>query len=160
MARRICTPIRAQAMFAHDKFGAAATDNRTDREGIIVLIQKFFRVGTGFVTCSYPNIARTIRRCFRRHADFVAAGQFTRNGNIFVGWQIDIVVDAIFRVATDVYTAGNFDCIAVFAVEVHTAAVSRRIVSGDAATVYRKCTTVFHSNTSAISGCSVAGDFH
>ena len=161
MAGRICTPIRAQAMFAHDKFGAAATDNRTDREGIVVLVLKFFRIGIDFVACSYANIARTIRRCFRRHADFFATGQFVTDINIFTSWQVDIVVLTIFLVATDVYTAVNYECIAV---EIHTTAVTRRLVSGDAAAAHCKrseaTSLAVHINTAAISGCNVTSDFH
>ena len=108
MVGRIHAPGRTQVMLTHNEVSgaSASTDDRTNR-GSIVLVLKFFRFGIAFVARSYANIVRTIRYCFRRHADFLVTGQFARDGDIFVGRQIDIVVCTGFFVATDFHTAGN-----------------------------------------------------
>ena len=137
--------------------GAAIFDDRTDRNAV-VLVAEFFRSGIVFGTRSYANIVRSIRRLFRRHTDWIAAGQCTRNSNIFVGWQIDVVVCARFFIATDVQVTGNVECIAV---KMHAAARAVRAcrgVSGDAAAVHCKRAFTLKINTAAITGCSITGD--
>ena len=142
-------------MLTHDEVsGAVILAGRTDR-GAVVLVAEFFRSGIVFGTRSYANIVRSIRRLFRRHTDWLAAGQCTRNSNIFVGWQIDVVVCARFFVATDVQVTGNVECIAV---KIHAAAVACRGVSGDAAAVHCKRAFLIEINTAAITGCSITGD--
>ena len=142
-------------MLTHDEVsGAVILAGRTDR-GAVVLVVEFFRSGIVFGTRSYANIVRSIRRLFRRHTDWLAAGQCTRNSNIFVGWQIDVVVCARFFVATDVQVTGNVECIAV---KIHAAAVACRGVSGDAAAVHCKRAFLIEINTAAITGCSITGD--
>ena len=143
-------------MVTHDEVSGVAifSDDRTDR-GDVVLVLKLFRSGIVFGTRSYVNIVRSIRRRFRRHTDWIAAGQCTRNGNIFVGWQIDVVVCARFFIATDVQVTGNTECPAL---KIYTAAVACRSVSGDAAAVHRKRAFTFETNTAAITGCSITGD--
>ena len=144
-------------MLTHDEVsGAVILAGRTDRSAV-VLVAEFFRIGIVFGTRSYANIARSIRRLFRRHTDWIAAGQFTRNIDIFVGRQIDVVICTLFFVATDVYIARNYECIAI---EMHTTTVACRSISGDAATVQHKCAfTVLKTNAAAITGCSVTGNF-
>ena len=116
-------------MLTHDEVsGAVILAGRTDRS-VVVLVAEFFRSGIVFGTRSYANIVRSIRRLFRRHTDWIAAGQCTRNIDIFVGWQIDVVVCARFFIATDVQVTGNTECIAA---KIHAAAVACRGISGDA----------------------------
>ena len=142
-------------MLTHDEVsGAVILAGRTDR-GAVVLVDEFFRSGIVFVTRSYENIVRSIRRLFRRHTDWLAAGQCTRNSDIFVGWQIDVVVCARFFIATDVQVAGNTECIAG---KIHAAAVACRGISGDVAAVHRKRAVILKINTAAITGCSITGD--
>ena len=142
-------------MLTHDEVsGAVILAGRTDR-GAVVLVAEFFRSCIVFGTRSYANIVRSIRRLFRRHTDWIAAGQCTRNSDIFVGWQIDVVVGAIFCVAVYLHTAGNTECIAA---KIYTAAVACRGVSGDAAAVHRKRAFILKINTAAITGCSITGD--
>ena len=107
--------------------GAAIFDDRTDRNAV-VLVAEFFRSGIVFETRSYANIVRSIRRLFRCHTDWIAAGQFTRNGNTFIVWQIDVVVGAIFCVAVYLHTAGNTECIAT---KIYTAAITGCSVIGN-----------------------------
>ena len=145
-------------MLTHDEVSGAAifADDRTDRSAV-VLVAEFFRSGIVFGTRSYANIVRSIRRLFRRHTDWIAAGQCTRNSDIFVGWQIDVVVCARFFIAIDVQVTGNVEYPAL---KIYTAAVACRSVSGDAATVQHKCAfTVLKTNAAAITGCSVTGNF-
>ena len=142
-------------MLTHDEVsGAVILAGRTDR-GAVVLVAEFFRSGIVFGTRSYANTARSIRRLFRRHTDWLAAGQCTRNSEIFVGWQIDVVVCARFFIATDVQVTGNTECIAV---KIHAAAVACRGISGDAAAVHCKRAFLIEINTAAITGCSITGD--
>ena len=142
-------------MLTHDEVsGVAILAGRTDR-GAVVLVDEFFRRGIVFVTRSYANIARSIRRLFRRHTDWIAAGQCTRNSNRFVGWQIDVVVCARFFIATDVQVTGNTECIAA---KIYAASVACRGISGDAAAVHRKRAFILKINTAAITGCSITGD--
>ena len=142
-------------MLTHDEVsGVAILAGRTDR-GAVVLVDEFFRSGIVFAARSYANIVRSIRRLFRRHTDWIAAGQCTRNSDIFVGWQIDVVVGAIFCVAVYLHTAGNTECIAA---KIYTAAVACRGVSGDAAAVHCKRAFTLKINTAAITGCSITGD--
>ena len=142
-------------MLTHDEVsGAVILAGRTDR-GAVVLVAEFFRSGIVFGTRSYANIARSIRRLFRRHTDWIAAGQCTRNSDIFVGWQIDVVVCARFFIATDVQVTGNVECPAL---KIYTATVACRSVSGDAAAVHRKRAVTLETNTAAITGCSITGD--
>ena len=66
-------------MLTHDEVsGAVILAGRTDR-GAVVLVAEFFRSGIVFGTRSYANIVRSIRRLFRRHTDWIAAGQCTQN---------------------------------------------------------------------------------
>ena len=142
-------------MLTHDEVsGAVILAGRTDR-GVVVLVAEFFRRGIVFGTRSYANIVRSIRRLFRRHTDWIAAGQCTRNSDIFVGWQIDVVVCARFFIATDVQVTGNTECIAA---KIHAAAVACRGISGDAAAVHCKRAFLIEINTAAIMGCSITGD--
>ena len=142
-------------MLTHDEVsGAVILAGRTDR-GAVVLVAEFFRSGIVFVTRSYANIVRSIRRLFRCHTDWLAAGQCTHNSDIFVGWQIDVVVCARFFIATDVQVTGNTECIAA---KIYTAAVACRSISGDAAAVHRKRAFILKINTAAITGCSITGD--
>ena len=143
-------------MLTHYEVSGAAilADDCTDRNAV-VLVAEFFRSGMVFGTRSYANIVRSTRRRFRRHTDWIAAGQFTRNSDIFVGWQIDVVVCARFFIATDVQVTGNVECIAV---KIHAAARACRGVSGDAAAVHRKRAFTLEINTAAITGCSITGD--
>ena len=141
-------------MLAHDEVsGAAIFADRTDRNAV-VLVAEFFRSGIVFGTRSYVNIVRIIRRLLRRYTDF-AAGQFTRNSDIFVGRQIDVVVCARFFIATDVQVTGNTECIAT---KIYTAACAVCGVSGDAAAVHCKRAFTLKINTAAITGCSITGD--
>ena len=136
--------------------GAAIFDDRTDRNAV-VLVAEFFRSGIVFGTRSYANKVRSIRRLFRCHTDWIAAGQCTRNGNTFIVWQIDVVVCAHFFIATDVQVTGNVECPAL---KIYTTTVACRSVSGDAAAVQHKCAfTVLKTNAAAITGCSVTGNF-
>ena len=142
-------------MLTHDEVsGAAILAGRTDRDAV-VLVAEFFRSGIVFGPRSYANIVRSIRRLFRRHTDWIAVGQCTHNSDIFVGWQIDVVVCARFFIATDVQVTGNTECIAA---KIHAAAVACRGISGDAAAVYRKRAFLIEINTAAITGCSITGD--
>ena len=143
-------------MLTHDEVsGAAIFADRTDRNAV-VLVAEFFRSGIVFGTRSYANIVRSIRRLLRRYTDF-AAGQFTRNSDIFFGRQIDVVVCARFFIATDVQVTGNVECSAL---KIYTAAVACRSVFGDAAAVHRKrAFIVLKTNAAAITGCSVTGNF-
>ena len=142
-------------MLTHDEVsGAVILAGRTDR-GAVVLVAEFFRSGIVFGTRSYANIVRSIRRLFRRHTDWIAAGQCTHNSDIFVGWQIDVVVCARFFIATDVQVTGNTECIAA---KIYAASVACRGVSGDAAAVHCKRAFLIEINTTAITGCSITGD--
>ena len=143
-------------MLTHDEVSGAAifVDDRTDRNAV-VLVAEFFRGGIVFAARSYANIARSIRRLFRRHTDWIAAGQCTRNSDIFVGWQIDVVVCARFFIATDVQVTGNTEYIAG---KIHAAAVVCRGISGDAAAVHCKRAFLIEINTAAITSCSITGD--
>ena len=146
-------------MLAHDEVSGAAifADDRTDRSAVVLVVE-FFRSGIVFGTQSYANIVRSIRRLFRRHTDWIAAGQCTRNGNTFIVWQIDIVVCARFFIATDVQVTGNVECSAL---KIHAAARAVRAcrgVSGDAAAVHCKRAFTLEINTAAITGCSITGD--
>ena len=141
-------------MLTHDEVsGAAIFADRIDRNAV-VLVAEFSWIGIAFAARSYANIVRSIRRLLRRYTDF-AAGQFTRNIDIFVGRQIDVVICTLFFVATDVYIAGNYECIAI---EMHAAAVACRGISGDAAAVHCKRAFLIEINTAAITGCSITGD--
>ena len=155
MVGSVYFPIWYQVVFTCDEVSSVAADNCTNRDISVVLVLKFFRIGIVFVTRSYENIVRSIRRRFRRHTDWIAAGQCTRNSDIFVGWQIDVVVCARFFIATDVQVTGNTECIAA---KIYTAAVAVRGVSGDAAAVHCKRAFTLKINTAAITGCSITGD--
>ena len=145
-------------MLTHDEVsGAVILAGRTDRSAV-VFVAEFFRSGMVFVTRSYANIVRSTRRLFRHHTDWIAAGQCTRNSDIFVGWQIDVVVCARFFIAIDVQVTGNVECSAL---KIHAAARAVRAcrgVSGDAAAVHCKRAFTLEINTAAITGCSITGD--
>ena len=147
-------------MLTYDEVSGAAifADDRTDRSAV-VLILKISRISIVFLLqISYANILRSIRRLFRRHTDWIAAGQCTRNGNTFIVWQIDIVVCAQFFIATDVQVTGNVECSVL---KIHAAARAVRAcrgVSGDAAAVHCKRAFTLEINTAAITGCSITGD--